>query len=290
MESLRIVLLTNSNARKVQESDEQIRDLLSNLQVSIVNKDNYEPKDFETAISRHAKEINGVVVGGGDGSMNAVVPSLLKYNLPLGILPMGTSNNLSRNLGISSKLEEACKIISERKTKAIDLGKVNGFYFLNVAGMGISNTVNRNVPNVLKKYLGMVAYMVTALNVFKNYKRFRADIKTPEASLCVRSVQISVCNGQFFASGVKIAPDAAIDDGVLDLCSIHVRSWFEIPKVISDFKKGIVKEEHSALLKQSREFTITTSRPILIDTDGEIRSQTPAKFEIVPKAINVFAP
>lgn len=290
MSHLRILLLANAHSRNGEAGWDVVHKKLSSKGFIIVNQDEYDPADFCKAVQRYASNIDAVVICGGDGSVNAAIPALTEFKLPIGIIPLGTSNNLSRNLGIPIDIDEACEVIHGGFKKNIDLGKVNDYYFLNVAGMGVSNEVNKTVPSKFKKYFGMIAYIFTAFKVFKNYRRFKADIATSDGKVCLKTIQISVCNGRFFASGMSISPDATIDDGLLDLCSIQTKHWYEIPKVVSDFKLGVIKEEHSAFLKRDANFEISTSKPILIDTDGEIRTQTPAKFSVVPGALEVFIP
>ncbi|MHC5722287.1 MAG: diacylglycerol kinase family protein, partial [Nostoc sp.] len=79
-----------------------------------------------------------VIIGGGDGTLNAAVDALVDTQLPLGILPLGTANDLARTLEIPNSLSEACKIIAYRNLHRIDLGWVNGKHFFNVASLGLS--------------------------------------------------------------------------------------------------------------------------------------------------------
>jgi diacylglycerol kinase (ATP) len=290
MPNLRILLLTNTHSRNGQAAWETVHEKLSSMGFIIVNQDEYDPADFCKAVQRYTSSIDAVVICGGDGSVNAALPALIDVKLPFGVIPFGTSNNLSRNLGIPLDIDQACEVIRRGIMKKIDIGKVNDCYFLNVAGMGVSIEVNKTVPGKFKKYFGMVAYIFTAFKVFRNYRRFKANIITSDSMVCLKTIQISVCNGRFFASGMSISPEATIDDGLLDLCSIQTKHWYEIPKVVSDFKRGVIKEEHSAFLKRDATFEISTSKPIPIDTDGEIRTQTPARFSVVSNALEIFIP
>ncbi len=286
----RFLLLINPDSRKGEASVSAVRTLFEKMGHPPVNDEDFTVAEFGAAIRRYAQEIDVVAVGGGDGSMNAALADILEAKLAMAVIPLGTSNNLARNLGIPFDLEAACALIRDGIQRRIDLGKVNDFFFLNVAGMGLSIEVNRTVHHRFKRYFGMLAYVATAFRVLKRYRPFRAEIVSDSGEICLRALQISVCNGQHFGSGLKIAHDAVIDDGELDLVSIPIERWWKIPRLARAFRTGIFGPEDSTFVCRGGTFTIRTSRPIAVDTDGEIRTKTPARFSIVPSALSVLVP
>ena len=222
--------------------------------------------------------------------MNAALKGLLKTKLPLAVIPLGTSNNLARNLGLPLDPMAAIQMIPEGKIRDIDLGSVNDHPFFNVAGMGISIRVNREVPPEMKKRFGMLAYIVTALKEYQKHRSFRAEIEASEiGDLCVRALQISVCNGRHFGSGLTVAEDATVNDGKLHLCSVEVKHWMDIPKAMFGVKTGRHIENGPTVLLKSPDFTIKTKSKMRIDVDGEIRTETPAHFKVLPNAVRVIS-
>lgn len=286
----RVLLLINDQSRKGAETAEQVNRLLCELGHAVIFPTSPSPADFCDLIRKHRAEIDVVAVGGGDGSMNACIPSLRECQIPLAVIPLGTSNNLARGLGIPLTLPEACAVIHSGKEKRVDLGEVNDIPFLVVAGMGVSIKVNREVKAELKARWGMLAYVSTAFQVFRRYRPFTAEITAGEQSLCVKSLQISVCNGRHFGSGLTIAEDALIDDGQLDLRSVEVKRWMQIPGIAYALKRGQYDKHHPGLHLRAPEFTIRTKRPMKIDTDGEISTQTPAHLKVHRAAIGILVP
>lgn len=291
MAQFRTLFLLNAKSRRGKDQGEALRSELEKHGMSVVNQEDFDPKDFASTIERFAGSVDLVPVAGGDGSMNAALEGLLKTKLPLAVIPLGTSNNLARNLGIPLDPVEAIAGIQKFSPGAIDLGTVNSIPFLIVAGVGISTHVNQIVEPAAKRRFGMFAYIGTAIRAFRDYKPFRAEIEIEgEADRCVRSLQISVCNGRFFGSGLKASDEATVQDEKLHLCSIQVHRWTQIPHAIFGIKTGQHTKQAPTVLLESSKFSIRTSRPRRIDVDGEIRTQTPATFGVLPKAIRVLVP
>lgn len=107
----RALLLVNPHARRGKATRQQVIQQLQQQGFELIEESGEDPQRFPDLIRHYNKEINLVIIGGGDGSINAAVPGLLDTNLPLGILPLGTANNLARTLNIPSSLPEACRVI-----------------------------------------------------------------------------------------------------------------------------------------------------------------------------------
>lgn len=287
----RALLLINPHARRGEETRLQIVERLQELDFELLEESTEQPYRLPNLIRYYQHQVDRVIIGGGDGSVNAAIAGLLDTHLPLGILPLGTANNLARTLGIPSSLDDACQVIAQDTLQAIDLGWVNGHYFLNVAGMGISTDINRTVEADFKRRWGVIAYAVTALKVISRYRRFPAAIRVDDQLFRVKTFQITVCNGRHYGSGMTVAADAAIDDQRLDLCSLEVRHWWEAIALIPALKRGeYATGQRIRILQSQEEIEIRTIRPRLIDTDGDVTTQTPARFRVIPKALSVFVP
>ena len=116
------------------------------------------------------------VVGGGDGTINAAAFGVIEAGLPLGILPMGTANDLARTLGIPSDIDGAARFIADGNTRRIDLGLVNGEPFFNVASLGLSAELAQKLTRDIKRRFGRLGYALVALNVLAHARPFRATI------------------------------------------------------------------------------------------------------------------
>lgn len=290
MPNKRVLLLVNASSRRGAQAHDQARERLAALGLDVIDPYPSRNRDFGALIARARGEADVAVLGGGDGTLNSAIEGLLESGLPLGILPLGTANNLARSLGIPGELEQACEVIARGKEVAVDLGSVNGHYFLNCVGIGISAAINQSVPRNLKKKWGMVAYAVTAFRKFRARAPFEAEIECDGRRTRVRSIQISVCNGKHFGSALTIAEDASADDGMLDLVSAEIDGLASGVVSFSAMLKG--EQDRSRYLRflRGREITVRTNRPLLIDADGEITTRTPADFRVHEKAIRILVP
>ncbi|PSB03428.1 lipid kinase [Merismopedia glauca] len=284
----RALLLVNPHARQGKNAVTQATDHLQKLGLQVVVEDGtYAPK-YSEIIRQYHQQIDLVIIGGGDGSINAAIEGLLDTELPLGILPLGTANNLARTLKIPNSIPQACQIIARGKSQLIDIGWVNGHYFLNIASLGLSAEVNRRVSQRLKKHWGVFAYIITALQVLATVRPFWVDIYADNQSIETKTLQITIANGRYYGSGLVIADDATIDDERLDLQSIEMQHWWQIFPLLPAAFLGKSPTGDSVRLIQGKDIEIHTRKPHPINTDGEKTTKTPARFRVLPHALQVF--
>lgn len=288
--SQRALLLVNPHARQGEAARSQVIQQLQQQGFELVEESGEDPQRFPDLIRQYHQKINLVIIGGGDGSVNAAVPGLLDTNLPLGILPLGTANNLARTLKIPPSVSEACHIIAEGQVQRIDLGWVNGHYFLNIASLGLSAEINQRVTKHLKRRWGVLAYIATGLQVIWQVRPFGVEIQWNNQSIQVKTLQITVANGRYYGSGLVIADDATIDDERLDLHSLEIQHWWEILPLIPSAMRGKSVIGRGVRTIEAKEFKLYTKSPYPINTDGERTTQTPAQFRVLPHRLSVFIP
>ncbi len=288
--SQRALLLVNPHARQGEATRSQVIQQLQQQGFELVEESGEDPQRFPDLIRHYHQEINLVIIGGGDGSVNAAVPGLLDTNLPLGILPLGTANNLARPLKIPPSVSETCHIIAEGQVQRIDLGWVNGHYFLNIASLGLSAEINQRVTKHLKRRWGVLAYMATGLQLIWQVRPFGVEIQWNNQSIQVKTLQITVANGRYYGSGLVIADDATIDDEQLDLHSLEIQHWWEILPLIPSAMRGKSVIGRGVRTIEAKEFNLYTKTPYPINTDGERTTKTPAQFRVLPHRLSVFMP
>jgi diacylglycerol kinase (ATP) len=286
----RALLLINRHARRGQL---QVATAIQHLQtagIEFLEVPIASAEQISATIRHYHQDVNQVIIGGGDGTLNAAIAGLIETQLPLGILPLGTANDLARTLNIPVNLADACRIIAAGKVQPIDLGWVNDHYFFNVASLGLSVQITKKLTKEAKQRWGVLAYALTALQVLRRSRPFHAEIATATHSTQVKTVQIAVGNGRYYGGGLAVAADAKITDERLDLYSLELNHWWRMIALLPALWRG----EHAAVPQvrtlQGQEFYISTRRPRPIATDGEITTFTPAHFRVIANGLPVFVP
>jgi YegS/Rv2252/BmrU family lipid kinase len=286
----RALLIVNSKSRNGAAQLRAARERLEAHGIEPMHRDCGSREEVSPLIVKHGADVDLVVVGGGDGTLNAAAQGVIARGLPLGILPLGTANDLARTLGIPADLDEAARIIAEGHRRRIDLGLVNDQPFFNVASIGLSAELAQELTREMKRRWGRLGYAIAALRVLARAKPFRATISSTKETARVQTLQIAVGNGRYYGGGNTVEKDAAIDDQHLDLYSLEVSRAWKLALMARSFRYG----EHGAWREvraiRAKEFTVTTRRPRPVNCDGEIVTRTPARFTIKPAAVTVFAP
>ncbi|MEH2270199.1 MAG: lipid kinase [Nostoc sp.] len=288
--SSRALLLVNRHARQGQKGLSEAIQYLKTFDFDLIEESTEDPTHLAEVILRYQHQVDLVIIGGGDGTLNAAVDALIETQLPLGILPLGTANDLARTLGIPNSLNEACRIIADGHLHRIDLGCVNGKHFFNVASMGLSVKITQRLTKEVKRRWGVFAYAATALQVILEARPFTAQIAINGEVVHVKTVQIAVGNGRYYGGGMAVADDATIDDQRLDLYSLEIEHWWQMILLLPAMRQGQHIHWQNVRSLQGQEIEVHTRKPRPINTDGEITTYTPAHFRVIPKAIAVLVP
>lgn len=284
------LLLLNPHSRQGQKNRLAVLENLAAVGIDCVEAHPQHPGEFADMIYQYRDRVDVAIVGGGDGTLNAAAEGLVETQLPLGILPLGTANDLARTLGIPTTLPLATQAIATGKLHRIDLGCVNGKYFFNVASIGLSVRITQRLTKEAKKRWGVFAYAVAAIQAIWKAKPFSALIEHNQTFIPVKTIQIAVGNGRYYGGGMTVAHDATIDDQRLDLYSLEIKRWWQWLALLPAFWNGRYDARLGVRTLEGQEISIDTRSPLPINTDGEITSYTPAHFRLHPQAISVFIP
>jgi diacylglycerol kinase (ATP) len=231
-----------------------------------------------------------VIVGGGDGTMSAVVQHFVGKETTMGVLPFGTGNAFARDLSIPFTLPEACKVITEGTTRRIDLGYAGNDYFVNVVTAGLTARIVVELNSEAKKRLGRLAYVFAMARALARMKAFHAKVITPDQTLEFETLQVVVGNGRYHAGPFPLAPDASITEGKLSMYALATTNRAAFLKLAWMLRTGRQCElpEVYGLSMESGRLETTPSRKVVVD--GEIVGKTPIEFKVVPGAIAVRVP
>lgn len=254
---------------------------------------------------RHGYEM--IVAVGGDGTINEVTngffdeesKSVIDSKAVLGVLPYGTGGDFRRSIHISEVLHDAIGSLKGKKTRQIDVGhltfthhdkKPGQRYFINIASCGLSGLVDKYANQSSKVLGGKVSFAIATLRAMREFKPFRAQVQLDDRDIqSVRLQNLVVANGMFFGGGMKIAPDAKLDDGLFDVVFLGPMNMKELVTRGHRVYAGTHTELDYVTVEHARRVTVTPSAEgdpkILLDVDGETPGTLPATFQILPAAI-----
>jgi YegS/Rv2252/BmrU family lipid kinase len=230
-----------------------------------------------------------LVVGAGDGTIASVVDHLAHSETVLGYLPLGTTNNFSRSLGLPRRLAAALDVVTDGRLDRVDLGRVDGDYFANLVSIGVSAEVAGRTPHRLKRHLGRTAYALTAAAALAGHRAFVAEVRSGDVTWEVETHQLNIANGRMHA-GTPIARDARLDDRLLTAYALGGRSRLSTASAAA--RQALTPwepvEQKGHLSATS--FTVTTDVPMAVDVDGEVQGRTPIHVEVTAQALRVMVP
>jgi diacylglycerol kinase (ATP) len=284
----RALLLLNMQARLVAQRADEVVAALEDAGFDIVRPELGSAESVSRAIRLHAGDIDVVIAAGGDGSMHAAAQGLVGTGMPLGVIPLGTANDFAKTMRIPIDLAQACSVIATGRTKSIDVGLVNGTYFLTEMSIGLSPLVARSVGKEYKAEWGPFALVLRALRIMTRMRLFHVALVCDGRRHFLWTAQLTIGNGGHFG-GFIANEEASIDDHMLDLYSVDFRYWWNLSALRAILSRRY-DEESGVFTLHGRKFEITTRKPRPIEADGEIVAMTPAEVSVVPNALVVFVP
>jgi len=278
---LRVLLVVNRNSRSGRRIRERATRELQARGLEVVH--------FPTRHSAEIPTCDAIVGAGGDGTIMRLIGRAMRMNVPIGVIPTGTFNELARTLGIPFDLSAACDVIAAGHAHTVDVGCVNGAYYLSEASIGISSRAARLQTSELKHRIGYLAIVVTTIQALWFARPMFAEVSYDDVVVRFKTVQLTVANSHRFG-GVFAVGDAAIDDGWLDLYSVEIETFAQAFDVARAILQGRRVSIPGLRTLRARRFAIRQHHRHHITADGEPAGTTPAVFEVLPKAVRVFAP
>jgi YegS/Rv2252/BmrU family lipid kinase len=252
-----------------------------------------------------------IVACGGDGTINEVVNGIMRSGqaAELGILPMGTGGDFRRSLGMPSTIRRSAEELKNGITKLIDVGKVTYLnhdnqteerFFVNIASVGLGAAIIERVKTTgnlkwlsFNSLRGKASFAFSTLQEILNLNvktiRVRFDEKEVKP---LQTIVFCVANARYFGGGMKIAPEAVIDDGEFDVVNIGDigagKIMLNAQKLYAGTHLSMDEVKHTKAIRI--EVSAFNNEEIPIETDGELPGKLPAVFEILPGALRVRVP
>jgi diacylglycerol kinase (ATP) len=284
------LFISNQKSGKADNDLDLAVEILKDSGINLIQEESEDSTHINDLIRQNRDKVDAVILAGGDGTMSSAAGSLSECGLALGILPMGTANDLARTLKIPESIESAAAIIAEGRLHTIDLGKVNDHWFINAAHIGLGVKVNRNLTRDLKSRWGRFSYARSLIDAFDSMRPYRADIVCDGEEFSVRSIHITVANGRFYGGGMALSKEASVDDHKLRIFSLEPQSFWSLLSHSVVILGGQLKGREGVWLRSGESLRIQTSRPMDIYADGEFISRTPAHFRLQPNSLQVYVP
>ena len=254
-----------------------------------------------------------VVAVGGDGTLHEVVNGLMQAKAgaygtkadatQLGIIAQGTGGDFRKSLDIEHRLDKYLEALKSGRTRALDVGKFTGggktgSYFVNILSAGMGGLVDRYVADASRMLGGTAAYFGASVRALINAQlgNVKATVTNDGQTTthAIRSFMIAICNGRYFGSGMKVAPMAEIDDGVLELVALGATSKLGFALNSRGIYTGSHIGQHGTVHLRGQKIVLDLANEdargvYLLDVDGEPMGGLPLTVEVVPKALALRA-
>lgn len=249
------------------------------------------PTEITDLARRAAADAEVLVIGGGDGTISHTLPVFVETGRTLGVLPMGTANDLARSLGIPLDPVEAARVIATGAIRSIDLGEINGRPFCNAVSIGFPVDVAAYHHRDWKRFLGVFAYPVAWMRAAWSFRPFDVTVRTDEGEFRLKSMfTLTVMNGRYHGGGLAVDEQSAIDDGVLKVYGIEAVSGWRLLRSFATLKLGKLKRDRHTIMFRARHVEITGGRTRRINVDGDLAGRTPAEIRVMPGVVRAVVP
>lgn len=255
-----------------------------------VRVDRTRSAEHAAELARDAAQAGEEVVAfGGDGMARIAAHATRGTDAVLGVLPGGRGNDFARTLGIPRDPIAACRSLIDAPVRSIDVGDVDGATFVGVASIGLESEVTR-IANAAPRLGGAAVYAAATIAGLARYRPARFSLTLDGQPREFTGYLVAAANSGRFGGGMRIAPDARIDDGLLDVVVIEhgprLRFMLNTPKVF----KGTHIHDPKVHVFRASEVRLDADRPLEVYADGDEISATPAIARAVPGALRVRAP
>ena len=287
---------TDSGPDYLQTINERLRAALGELDIVMTVG---EGDAAEAAESAAREDYERIFVAGGDGTLNEAVNGVSRVpgalaRVTFGLIPLGTGNDFANALGLPEDVDAAVEILLAGRTILSDVGTLNGRRFVNVSAGGFIAEVSDAVDPRLKSVAGKLAYLVGGAQVLFEFEpvRARAAATGGNGETEARELDLhlfAVCNSRQVGGGRLIAPDALIDDGLLDVCLVESMPTLDFLALLTQVSEGEHVSDERVHYFRARALELKFARRIKVNTDGEVLETDACSYTVEPRAARFLA-
>lgn len=262
-------------------------------------------RGFEVSVFRASKENSleeyikdtpedtyGIVIAGGDGTINKAVNAMMKNNIkvPLGIIPAGTSNDFAKHINMPADYIESVEKILKWNIEDVDVGKVNDSYFINVLSAGLYASTSYKTDKRLKDTFGQLSYFLTAATQTFKYIPIEIKIETGNAVIVEKAAVFIIFNGSSVGRINKFSDESSVQDGMLDMVIIRDCKFNELLRLAGEIQDRTFLSDENVVYLREAKFKITKlegkcDKP---DVDGDEGPDFPLNVECIEKGLKMF--
>ncbi|MCB2199347.1 diacylglycerol kinase family lipid kinase [bacterium] len=250
------------------------------------------PANRDLTVKRSRDAVKGgydaVVAFGGDGTLADVIEGTLGEKIKIGLIPSGRGNDFARNTGIPLDLEKAVEMLGSETTKRIDVATMNGSPYVNVGGVGFDAEVVNTLNRTPCKFTGTICYILAVLRTLLTFKAIPLSIDVDDKHFEGRYMMVAAGNGLSYGGGMKITPNAVMDDGLLDVVLVDKVSRLTLLRLFPSVYSGEHIHKKPVTMLRGKKITIHSDNVANIAIDGEPRGSVPAEFEVGTYSLNLI--
>ncbi|HEX2059576.1 MAG TPA: diacylglycerol kinase family protein [Thermoanaerobaculia bacterium] len=231
-----------------------------------------------------------VVVCGGDGTLNLAVREFDLARGTLALIPTGSGDDFARVMGIPRQVRGACDVVLDGRVREVDVATANGIRYLGVAGLGFDSEVAEYANRNVKFLRGSAVYLYAIFRVLPKFTPRRVQLRAGNGTRELPIMFAAVGNTRQYGGGIRITPEAVVDDGLLDLCLVHSTTRVQLLKTLPRAYTGAHCRSEFVEMQRGREFHFTSEQAMAVYADGEPLTRTPVSFGLAPARLRVVVP
>ncbi|HKR64102.1 MAG TPA: diacylglycerol kinase family protein [Thermoanaerobaculia bacterium] len=232
-----------------------------------------------------------VVVCGGDGTLNLALREFDLAKGTLALIPTGSGDDFARVMNIPRRdIRAACDVALSGRVREVDVALANNLRYLGVAGLGFDSEVAEFANRNVKFLRGSAVYLYAIFRVLPHFTPRPVSIRASNGTRDVNIMFAAIGNTRQYGGGIRITPDAVVDDGLLDLCVVHETTRAELLKTLPKAYTGAHVKSPFVEMSRGREFSFESEKAMAVYADGEPLTRTPVSFGLASERLKICAP